>query len=480
MSDRDSNAEIFELLEFHKSMVQMEPKFEKEWLDIERPLDLCLSCSMTSRILVEFKKMSFEEIMLTLNFVFVGHSDGESVFSIKNQNEKRYCILLLNNLVKIMEKLDLNSDTFDLFRDEIDSFSDDAKFRLFTFLLRIIRGICVHLDAAKANSLLICVGIECETSIKNLLQTLTDDFLILKLWLYDNICDEFSSRDDFRVLVNNSGAKIQSPNLPHHPCNGPFKDELKRKFEMVERNLGSENYECVSCKVPLNDLECIAIWPDCQHVCYCAECARSIFIGKIFSGREVMENIKDGSIQKSRLLIENECPKCLMPISVWSIGKYFSAVIGVSPDPLPSASKVLREEYRSLRSVVYESWAERRTVSYVLSLLLQATFYLFQTKYTATLDSDLNLIIFKWYPAILLQLCFDEINGKQVQRGNVYLLQINIRCLQEAIPKHFKNNLSLYSGPDTAGEFLSLLTQIEMKLDDLKKKFMTGTTINSA
>ena len=467
MSERDSNSETLSvhLLKLQRYMEQMNQESEKEWPVIENRLDLTLACDMTTQILVAYDELSFEEIMLSFYYIFVGISDGQSVFSVNFRSEEDFCNKLLNNLVKIMEKLTICSSKLEMFKVQTYCLSDEAKFGMSTLMLRIISTICVHLQTTILTTKNVFEHI---TSVKPLLQELTDDFLMIKLWLYDFICGEFSSRNDFRVLVNNCGPKVRSPNLPHHPCNGPFTLKMKSKFEIVKRNLGSENYECVSCKVPLNDLECIAIWPDCQHVCYCAECARSIFIGKIFSGREVMENIKDGSIQKSRLLIENECPKCLMPISVWSIGKYFSAVIGVSPDPLPSASKVLREEYRSLRSVVYESWAERRTVSYVLSLLLQATFYLFQTKYTATLDSDLNLIIFKWYPAILLQLCFDEINGKQVQRGNVYLLQINIRCLQEAIPKHFKNNLSLYSGPDTAGEFLSLLTQIEMKLDDLK------------
>ena len=199
MSDRDSNAEIFELLEFHKSMVQMEPKFEKEWLDIERPLDLCLSCSMTSRILVEFKKMSFEEIMLTLNFVFVGHSDGESVFSIKNQNEKRYCILLLNNLVKIMDKLTICSSKLFIFRDQIDSLSNDAKFGMSALLLRIIRTISVHLDTAKNTNLPEYVAL--------LLQELTDDFLILKLWLYDFICSFSIYRDYGTKLVAIPGSR---------------------------------------------------------------------------------------------------------------------------------------------------------------------------------------------------------------------------------------------------------------------------------
>ena len=43
---------------------------------------------MTSRILVEFDGLSFEEIMLALDYVFEGYSDGESVFSIKNSVTK--------------------------------------------------------------------------------------------------------------------------------------------------------------------------------------------------------------------------------------------------------------------------------------------------------------------------------------------------------------------------------------------------------
>ena len=149
---------------------------------------------MTSRILVEFDGLSFEEIMLTLYYVFVGHSDGESVFSIKKEeHEKRLCIELLNNLVKIMDKLTICSSKLFIFRDQIDSLSNDAKFGMSALLLRIIRTISVHLDTAKNTNLPEYVAL--------LLQELTDDFLILKLWLYDFICSFSIYRDYGTKLV---------------------------------------------------------------------------------------------------------------------------------------------------------------------------------------------------------------------------------------------------------------------------------------
>ena len=42
------------------------------------------------------------------------------------------------------------------------------------------------------------------------------------------------------------------------------------------------------------------------------------------SGRVTMDEIEDGIIQTSCLLIKNEYPICLRPISMWSIGRYQS------------------------------------------------------------------------------------------------------------------------------------------------------------
>ena len=480
MSERDSNAEILVLLETQRSMDQMDQEFEKEWHDVENRLDKYLLCVMTSRILVDYNELSFEEIMLTLNYVFVGHSDGESVFSIKNindKNEKLFCFRLLNNLVKIMKKLTIHSSKVVRFGD---SHSDDSQFRMSTLLLRIIRAICVHLD-----NLPILVGREYVTLIKPLLQTLTDDFLILKLCLYDFICDNFSSRDDFRVF--NSVAKIRSSDLPHHPCNGPFNEEMKRKFQMVKRNLssennecdfcnlsigkydcefcslGSEHYKCDFCKCPLYDLGDIAIWPDCEHVCYCSDCARFMFIGKGNSKPE------DVSIQKSRLIIKNKCPKCSIPISMWSIGRYFGDNVVDTPDVLPSAPTLQLLEYETLRYILSSSCKQRRTVSYVLSLVTHAFFYLFDMKYTAAWDSKWNLKAFKMYRLIL-----SELRSRNMERGNSFLVQINIRCLQEAA-QDFQKNLSLYSRPNSNEEFVDVLNQIEKALGDLETKFLTVT-----
>ena len=168
----------------------------------------------------------------------------------------------------IVEKLATRSSKIITFEDSHSD--DDTKFRMSDLLLRAIRAISVHLDTANSNNLHIGVGME----YLILSITITDDFQILKLWLHDFICNEFSSRDDFRILVNNPGTRILSPDLPHHPCNGAFNEEMKRKFEILERNLGSEIYECDFCKRRLKDLGDIAMWPDCEHVCYCAGCAR--------------------------------------------------------------------------------------------------------------------------------------------------------------------------------------------------------------
>ena len=83
---------------------------------------------------------------------------------------------------------------------------------------------------------------------------LMDDFLILELWLYDFICDEFSTQNNFRALVDYCGEIIMSPDLPYHPCNGPFKDDMKKKLKIIERSHGSENYECIHCEVLLKEL----------------------------------------------------------------------------------------------------------------------------------------------------------------------------------------------------------------------------------
>ena len=67
---------------------------------------------------------------------------------------------------------------------------------------------------------------------------------------------------------------------------------MKKKLKMIERSLGSENYECIHCEVPLNELSRIAVWPDCEHVCYCEECARFIFIGKGILKPVTMDEMK--------------------------------------------------------------------------------------------------------------------------------------------------------------------------------------------
>ena len=452
----------------------MDQKFEKVWTVIEKPLELSTLVLISSQFFLEYDELSFEEIMLTLNNVFVGHSDGESVFSIKNKNEKRFCNRLLDNLVKIMEKLTMRSSKMITFEDYHSHGSEDATFMMSILLLRIIRAISVHLETANTSNLPIHVGKEYVTLVKPLLQTLTDDFMILNLWLHDFICEAFSSREDFKVLVDNSGTRIRSSDLPHHPVDGPFNDEMKRKFEMVGRNLGNENYYCYICGTGLVLLEDIAIWPDCEHVSYCAQCARSMFIGKEISEHTRMKDSEDGSIPKSRFLVQNKCPECSIPISIWSIGRYFSDVVVHSPDLLPSASEVLQHEYDSLSYIIWYSWNERRTVSYILPLILHATVLQLEMKYTVALNSKLNLEKFKLYCSILSRLS----SGLR-ERGNSYLVQINIRCLQEAV-LHFRKNLSWYSGPDTKEECLTLLNQTEKALGDLETKYLTGTAISSA
>ena len=472
MSERDSNDEIEALLKCQRFMAGMDGEFKRKWLDIEKPLGVSLLGFMTSRILVEYKELSFEEIMLTLNYVFVGWSDRESAFSIydiNDEEEKRSCIALLNNLVNIMEKLIIRtSKMFGMFED---SPSDNVKFSMSALLLRITGAICDHLYVAETNNLPIYFGEDYVTEIKPLLQTLTDDFLILKLWLYDFICDNFSSHDDFRVLVNNSKAKIRSSDLPHHPCNGPFDDELKRKYEtMVERDLDSEMYLCNSCNCLLNELGDIAIWPDCEHVCYCSDCARLMFFGK---GISKHEDTQDSSIQKSHLISKNKCPICSIPISTWSIGRYFSENVVYSIDPLPSDYAVLRRECKALPSIIRSSLDQRRTVSYVLPLILHATFLHVDMKYTI-ISSKFNLESFKVYKLVLSELC-----SGTIERGNSYLVQINIRCLKEAA-QHFRKNSSWYSQPNTSEEFAGVLDQIETALGDLERKFLPGTAIGGA
>ena len=458
MSERHSNVEVV------------------EWLVVEKPLDLSRLCFITSRILVEYEELSFEEIMLTLNYIFVGCWEGKSVLSLKYKNnyQKDFCHELLNNLVKIMKKLTMRSSKmFEMFKD---SASDNANFGMSAILLRIIRPICDHVTTTMTNNLPKYVGMEYHRLIvPSLTGSLTADFHILKLWLYDFICDKFSSHDDFRVLVNNSQTKIRSTDLPHHPCNGPFKEDMKMKFEKVKLNIGRNKYVCVFCKCLLNDLGDIVIWADCEHVCYCGKCARLMFIGKIISKPVGMEVTEDGSnVQKSYLNIQNKCPKCSKRISEWSIGRYFGENIVDLPDFLPSARTLLELEYESLHWILKSSWKQCRPVSYVLPLILHATVNDVDMKYKMPLNSELNLRSFKLYRTILLQLC-----SGSPERGNSYLVQINIRCLKEAV-HHFRNNLSWYSGPHIEEEFLSVLNQIGKALADLEKKFVTGTTINSA
>ena len=476
MSECESSAEIVELLKIQKSMDRMDQSFEKEWLVIEKTVDLYLLCCMTSRILMDYDELSFEEIMLTLNYVFVGHSDGESAFSIKNKsnkNEKRLCINLLNIFVKIMEKLARRSSKIAMFEDYQSELDDDASFMMTILLIRIIGAIIVHLDTEKNDNLPILFDKEYVTLVKPLLQTLTDDFMILSLWLHDFISDQFGSRQDFSALVNNSATRNRSSDIPYHPCNGPFNDELKRKYEMVERNLVAEKSsygKCNLCGCKLVFLWNLAIWPDCEHVCYCADCGRLMFIWK------------EGKNGKSRFLAKNKCPECSVPISIWSISRYFDEDVVNSPDPLPAANPVLDVqkqcnlflEYETMHSLLVDSWSERRTVSYILPWILHATVLQLDMKYSVVFDSKMKLKNFKLHHSIL-----SELHSGIRERGNLYLVLINVRCLQEAV-RHFRKNLSWYSGPDTKDECLSVLDQIEKALGDLEEKYLTGTAISGA
>ena len=374
MSERHSNVEVV------------------EWLVVEKPLDLSRLCFITSRILVEYEELSFEEIMLTLNYIFVGCWEGKSVLSLKYKNnyQKDFCHELLNNLVKIMKKLTMRSSKmFEMFKD---SASDNANFGMSAILLRIIRPICDHVTTTMTNNLPKYVGMEYHRLIvPSLTGSLTADFHILKLWLYDFICDKFSSHDDFRVLVNNSQTKIRSTDLPHHPCNGPFKEDMKMKFEKVKLNIGRNKYVCVFCKCLLNDLGDIVIWPDCGHVCYCSNCFRLMFFGH---GISKHANIIDGrshyySYVRSRIKIK--CPKCWKPIKMWSIGRYFSANVVDSPDPLPTDHAIQLLEAETLCSIIRSSWNQRRPVSYVLPLILHATVLQLDRTYILSLDTKLNL-----------------------------------------------------------------------------------------
>ena len=63
------------------------------------------------------------------------------------------------------------------------------------------------------------------------------------------------------------------------------------------------------------------------------------------------------------------------------------------------------------------------------------------------------------------------------EKGNSFLVQLNIHCLHEAI-QHFRKNLSWYSGADTKDEFFKVLKKIEKALGDLEKIFLTVTMIN--
>ena len=70
------------------------------------------------------------------------------------------------------------------------------------------------------------------------------------------------------------------------------------------------------------------------------------------------------------------------------------------------------------------------------------------------------------YSSILLGI-FYSVTQK---RGNLYLIQINILGLQEAV-KQIRMNLSWYSEQDTKNEFLPVLNEIVMTLGDLEKNF---------
>jgi len=72
-------------------------------------------------------------------------------------------------------------------------------------------------------------------------------------------------------------------------------------------------------------------------------------------------------------------------------------------------------------------------------------------EYTIALDSKLNLEKFKLCRCTLSGFC----SGLR-ERGNLYLIQINIRCLQAAV-QYFRKNLSLYSGPYTKDEWLTVM-----------------------
>ena len=336
---------------------------------------------MTERIISAYRKLGFEEIMLSLNLVINGDPDKRSILQVNSKHDVRKCVTLMENLIEIIKNLVYVSTSRIEFED---SASDDRKFRLSTVILRIVNSICSQLYFDTPDYVPDHVRKRYRKFIKPLVHILGFDLLVLKEWLFDLIHSEFSLREDFSVITIGCGDPAKIPDLPRHPYYGPFNSEMKDKFEHIKSSLRSGNYQCKQCKTSLN-VSNIAIWAECRHICLCANCAFFRFSRKI--NDRTIEREEDGSISHYEFVRKKDCPQCHATIFQWSKGKHMIdaenhsyGVLG-SSDNLAYPAEVLEQEIESLRRIICLSMKSSRTVSCNFIMLLNETVFHSDLKY---------------------------------------------------------------------------------------------------
>ena len=396
---------------------------------------------MISIIDDNFNDFPIHEIIINVCICFMG--SPKSLLRLNGRNEMKQSSRFLNSLRKLMTKI-INIVNFEEILENLEGLLDlvdistvtyvdepTLTFEMSWYFLCIIQDL--YHKVRYIRSIEPAGDIEeYSTLILPALLVLEDGFMVLRNRIYDFICSQFYTFEDFQIANDRERVFVDNDYLPLHPCNGPLGNSLIEKAGRIQVTLTSQiretkYFQCENCLAGLLNLSRVAVWDGCQHWGLCVDCAEKVFFG--FISHDSIDELTDGNVAATLQSKSKKCPSCSSPITKWTKGEYIIVSFQkyeIVPSPYPG--QYFDRWYVNLFHRIKIAILSHCTISYILALLFQPLpCYLGKLREEdPETHARMHNVFFNGYKSLLERL---PVN---LNVGSRFLAAINLICIEEA------------------------------------------------